>query len=80
MINNSHNQYDFIFTVDQNCLERMFGEICLKRIKPYQNILEENMWDDIMLKLVLILPSRKKTTAQLSYCNRILSEDNNFIG
>ncbi|CAG8760771.1 9325_t:CDS:1, partial [Gigaspora rosea] len=40
---------------------------------PYRNILEENIWDDLMSKLIapnlpitsLILPPRKKTTVQL---------------
>src|SRR5260364_418821 len=55
-----------------NCLPhiRYFqipGEDILKEIKPYRNILEENIWDDLMSKLIapnlpitsLVLPPRK---------------------
>ncbi|RIB27898.1 hypothetical protein C2G38_2060769 [Gigaspora rosea] len=61
-----------------NCLPhiryfQISGEDVLKKIKPYRNILEENIWDDLMSKLIapnlpitsLILPPRKKTTVQL---------------
>ncbi|RIB22553.1 hypothetical protein C2G38_2173714 [Gigaspora rosea] len=45
----------------------------LKKIKPYHNILEKNVWDDILAKYLapnvpitsLILPPRKKATVQL---------------
>ncbi|RIB22554.1 hypothetical protein C2G38_2295066 [Gigaspora rosea] len=45
----------------------------LKKVKPYHNILEKNVWDDILAKYLapnipitsLILPPRKKATVQL---------------
>ncbi|RIB14050.1 hypothetical protein C2G38_2144250 [Gigaspora rosea] len=62
----------------QNCLPhiryfQITGEDILKKIKPYRNILNENVWDDIMSKFVapdmpitsLILPPRKRKTEQL---------------
>ncbi|RIB22552.1 hypothetical protein C2G38_2173713 [Gigaspora rosea] len=62
----------------QHCLPhiRYFqipSEDVLKKIKPYHNILEKNIWDDILAKYLapnvpiasLILPPRKKATVQL---------------
>ncbi|RIB22546.1 hypothetical protein C2G38_2075326, partial [Gigaspora rosea] len=62
----------------QHCLPhiRYFqipSEDVLKKIKPYHNILEKNVWDDILAKHLapnmpitsLILPPRKKATVQL---------------
>ncbi|RIB21095.1 hypothetical protein C2G38_2177582 [Gigaspora rosea] len=64
----------------QHCLPhiRYFqipSEDVLDKVKPYQDILEKNMWDDIMTKLIapnrpitsLILPPRKKATVQLPH-------------
>src|SRR5260364_312653 len=62
----------------KNCLPhiRYFqipGDEVLDKIRPYKKILEENLWDDIITKLVspnksvtsTILPLRKKLTTQL---------------
>ncbi|RIB22557.1 hypothetical protein C2G38_2140165 [Gigaspora rosea] len=62
----------------QHCLPhiRYFqipSEDVLKKIKPYHNIFEKNVWDDILAKYLapnvpitsLILPPRKKVTVQL---------------
>ncbi|RIB22555.1 hypothetical protein C2G38_2140164 [Gigaspora rosea] len=62
----------------QHCLPhiRYFqipSEDVLKKVKPYHNILEKNVWDDILAKFLapnmpitsLILPPRKKATVQL---------------
>ncbi|RIB19683.1 hypothetical protein C2G38_2141527 [Gigaspora rosea] len=62
----------------QHCLPhiryfQILGKDVLIKIKPYRNILKENLWDDIMSNLVdpdipitsQILPPRCKETAQL---------------
>ncbi|RIB04417.1 hypothetical protein C2G38_2149033 [Gigaspora rosea] len=69
--------FESLKTTLQNCLPhiRYFqipGKDVLKKIKPYRNILKDNMWDDIMSNLVdpdipitsQILPPRKKEIAQ----------------
>ncbi|RIB01859.1 hypothetical protein C2G38_2293685 [Gigaspora rosea] len=76
----TNDNFKSLKTTLQHCLPhiRYFqipGEDVLDKVKPYHDILEQNMWDDIMSKLIapnrpitsLILPPRNKTTVQLPH-------------